>query len=429
MPLQPFRPLGQVDPSLQGIGLVKNIQGARQNELLNLARQAELDEFALGAPVREAKRGTELDAATLASIKQGAIEAFPFIQANDDGGLLNNIIRREQTILGRGGDTSETREIREMLQSGDQSQIDQAKQIITAIATQGQPAQAGFTLGQGQQRFGPQGQPIAAVAPTQAGFTLGQGQQRFDAQGRPIADVPAAPSEVTTKDQREIASLTRQFIAQGMEPQAAKNRAENITFGSIEQKVTDLGRVVETDIVSGAPSERPFSEAQGEPVPTPEPGQTLRDLAKVATGPVPVTTARVSSAFSFFGIDLDQPTTAAQQQFAAEMSNMIRAFSLNSKNPVQEQERIIEQLGLTPSFFTGVGTLERKMDGLERSLTLRMRQNERTMRDPNLPESLREQAAVKFVAIRDFLPILGTTQGGESPLDAEIRELKEDLGL
>ncbi|KKN24784.1 hypothetical protein LCGC14_0891480, partial [marine sediment metagenome] len=80
----------------------------------------------------------------------------------------------------------------------------QAQQAILGglIGQQFAPPPAGFTLGQGQQRFDAQGNPIAdvpaAVAPS-APFTLSPGQQRFDAQGNPIAQVAPAPPKPTLR--------------------------------------------------------------------------------------------------------------------------------------------------------------------------------------------------------------------------------------
>ena len=138
MPLQPFRNVGQVDANLQGIGAIQNIQKTqnqqKRNALLDMASQ----EFDLNAPVREAQRQGTLDEATLKSIEAGAIQAFPFIQAGDDAGLTRNIQQRRQALIEQGRPTQETDEIFGMLNSGDQGQIDQAKQIITAIVTSGQ---------------------------------------------------------------------------------------------------------------------------------------------------------------------------------------------------------------------------------------------------------------------------------------------------
>lgn len=48
----------------------------------------------------------------------------------------------------------------------------------------------GFTLGQGQTRYGPNGVPIASAPGRQEGFTLPPGSGRFDQQGKLIAAMP-----------------------------------------------------------------------------------------------------------------------------------------------------------------------------------------------------------------------------------------------
>ena len=67
---------------------------------------------------------------------------------------------------------------------------------------------APFTLSPGQQRFGPDGQPIAAVpatAPPAQPFNLSPGQTRFGPDGKPVASLPAAPKEPTVRYQsREV---------------------------------------------------------------------------------------------------------------------------------------------------------------------------------------------------------------------------------
>lgn len=67
---------------------------------------------------------------------------------------------------------------------------DDGKPVYTAPATS---ANEGFTLGEGQTRYGPDGKPIAGQPKPQEGFTLGEGDQRFDAEGNPIAGVPRKP--------------------------------------------------------------------------------------------------------------------------------------------------------------------------------------------------------------------------------------------
>jgi hypothetical protein len=55
----------------------------------------------------------------------------------------------------------------------------------------------GFTLAPGQQRFGPDGRPIASVPEKETPFTLAPGQHRFGPDGRPMAALPEKEAPFT----------------------------------------------------------------------------------------------------------------------------------------------------------------------------------------------------------------------------------------
>mgnify|MGYP001037947280 FL=1 len=67
-----------------------------------------------------------------------------------------------------------------------------------------------FTLSPGQQRFGPDGKPIASVpaeVKPEPGFSLGPGETRYDSTGKPIASRPAAPKEPKRPDLDRIETV------------------------------------------------------------------------------------------------------------------------------------------------------------------------------------------------------------------------------
>jgi len=93
--------------------------------------QRNIDEFDAGAGSRE-------DARVRQSIIAGAQGAMPYIQSGDDEGLKNYFRGRIATLEARGSDASHSIEGLTMVESGDPAQIEQAKQTIFSIATQGQ---------------------------------------------------------------------------------------------------------------------------------------------------------------------------------------------------------------------------------------------------------------------------------------------------
>ena len=115
MPLQPYRNVGQVDPNLMGIGAVQNIQKVRNNDLLNIGKQNELDEFDLNAPVRDAARQTTLDDAKLGdqkrileSLQIGAKIILPDIKAGNPNSVRQKLIERRRVLDEDGKNTTQT---------------------------------------------------------------------------------------------------------------------------------------------------------------------------------------------------------------------------------------------------------------------------------------------------------------------------------
>ena len=103
MPLQPFRSVGQVDSNLQGIGLLQNIQRTRNNELLNLAGQNQLDEFDANAGVREAKRQSDLQKFEIESHVVGARALRSYLDAADQAETIaaaNGIVNIAKSDVG-----------------------------------------------------------------------------------------------------------------------------------------------------------------------------------------------------------------------------------------------------------------------------------------------------------------------------------------
>jgi len=128
-----------------------------------------------------------------------------------------------------------------------------------ALARVGTAAEAGFTLGPGQVRYGPGGEQIAAGPPRESPteqFTLSPGSVRFGPGGEQIAAVPGTPS--APRDERIVSVIgpdgkpiyVRESQALGMTPGSAAGGAEGglkLTAGQQEDVATmltvqDLGK-------------------------------------------------------------------------------------------------------------------------------------------------------------------------------------------
>lgn len=238
----------------------------------------------------------------------------------------------------------------------------------------------------------------------------------------PVSGLPK-PSEAGDVRSRKIADLRRQ----GLTDAQAVNLVDGHTRTEVNEKT---GQLVTIDEVSRSAQEVPLS-SDLEPVPEPEPGRTLWDLAPAATGFTSGITGKVASAMSFFGVNPEQATTGAQQMFKTETQNLIRAMAINPRFPVGEMERIREEIDIQPKFFRGTGVLRERMESVGESLKRRMEQAERDAKDPNLDTETRQAQRSNASAIRNFLPILGVPDEitEDDKIDARIQELEEKLGL
>ena len=122
---------------------------------------------------------------------------------------------------------------------------------------------------------------------------------------------------------------------------------------------------------------------------------------------------------------MNEPYTEAQQRLMSEMSTFIRSFTINSKNPIGEQERLIEQFGITPSFFKGSKTMDKEINGIETAVTSMLKFNDFIANDKSISDEIRMDAKYKAATIRNLLNNIGPKTGsGED--QAKIQALLDE---
>lgn len=154
MSIFPLQPAGHFNGGQVARSATTGMQDIEFNQNRNALADIQLQETQSPAAtkVREAARQGALDEATLKSITAGAIEMYPYVKSGNDEALRGAVDRRYNSLLQSGRDVSQTGEIRDMLYSGDQAQVDQAKAIIEAVATNGENQQ-GSDIPAGQAEF------------------------------------------------------------------------------------------------------------------------------------------------------------------------------------------------------------------------------------------------------------------------------------
>lgn len=217
-------------------------------------------------------------------------------------------------------------------------------------------------------------------------------------------------------------------------------QAVSLEDGHVKSVINDkTGRVVTLDDIAAitgqedAVVEQAVSGGSQLPPPSPAPGETIVEQMSLVQGPIAGIATAFQEAAQLLGIPSDARMTEAKQNFMGQFQALIRTMSTNPDGRVMKEEmsRIREEFGIPVSFWTGVETGIDKAKGLDKALRVRMEQALATMGNPSFPDVLRQQRAIQYEAIRNFLPVLGVDRLGQedeftdelNAIDAELQAL------
>jgi hypothetical protein len=159
---------------------------------------------------------------------------------------------------------------------------------------------------------------------------------------------------------RKIKDLTNQLIrTQGLNEVEAADKAANIVDGVIRMEYLEDGSVVELNEATGKANRVAFNPTipvgaqdapSAEPYEIPE-GESLLEAVEKGTGFVNIIPEVVGRFLSNIEPSaLSEEKTNARRTLMAADNALIRAFSLNPRYPVAEQERIRENYSIAPSY-------------------------------------------------------------------------------
>ena len=125
------------------------------------------------------------------------------------------------------------------------------------------------------------------------------------------------------------------------------------------------GKLYKTDMLTDTTTEVDIqpSEPQGPP-PTVPYNETLWALSEEATGVGPGAKEFLSKALGPIGGYVSEATISAKSKFKAAENTLIRAFALNPRYPVAEQQRIKENIQVKPKFWDSADLMRSRMRGI-----------------------------------------------------------------
>ena len=168
------------------------------------------------------------------------------------------------------------------------------------------------------------------------------------------------------------------------------------------------------NLVTGA--ERRPTKAPDPSPRSPEPPPQMRTLYGMAdrvTGAIPAGQTALQGVLGQVGVDVaPQGLVEDRQMFANATGELIRALSINPRYPVAEMERIRQEVNISPGVMTDPRTLRERMQAVDASLRVRLRNEQSTAENPDLPVQTRRDASAAANSITNFLQILGVPQQG-----------------
>lgn len=166
--------------------LAKGLQAYKGKEA---ATQAQTQQAELGK-----RQQSERSQALAAALAQGQGSPQPPPEMGGGPAMPPNPMAAAQTLAGSGDPM--------LQQTGMGMMGQQFKNMVPPAPKPQEP----FTLGPGQQRFGPDGKPLASMPfkpETPQGFTLAPGATRYGPDGKPLVQSPVKPSPLVTVDNRQ----------------------------------------------------------------------------------------------------------------------------------------------------------------------------------------------------------------------------------
>jgi hypothetical protein len=194
------------------------------------------------------------------------------------------------------------------------------------------------------------------------------------------ADLNEAGAATTRQRDQEIASRKVELKGLGLTGQDLEDTAAKLVDGSLRIELQEDGSLFQIDDVLAAspdPAIRatavkrirpddPLATVEDlNPYDLPE-GMSLAEAATKGTGVINVITEGVSRwASNFVSSAIDVERTKAKNVLNGADNLLIRAFSLNPRYPVAEQERIRETYGINPKLGESPASMAVKIDNLD----------------------------------------------------------------
>lgn len=194
-----------------------------------------------------------------------------------------------------------------------------------------------------------------------------------------------------------------------------EDQAIKMVDGYLDTQLTEAGDVLLVDETNGNVKELPReqSEIYLSKASNGAPSYSLYEMAQKGTGPKSGTQALLSYAFAFMNQPHDRTVIDARQRLTTDVQDMVRALAVNPRFPVAEQNRILEEVGIKPSFWKAPSIMQTQMESIEQSLLHRAATMEADSYNTSLPQDVRAMQRANASRIRNFVKLMGVPKRPE----------------
>lgn len=135
--------------------------------------------------------------------------------------------------------------------------------------------------------------------------------------------------------------------------------------------------------------------------------QTLWNQAHLATGPLSTVKDIGSKITGMAGGPVANETIQARQNLKSAQQNLIRSLAINDKYAVAEQNRIKEEINISPQFLDNPEHLRQRMIAVSEYLTTRYDDEIKDAYDRSLSAKTRQSSREIAKAIKHYMDMLG----------------------
>lgn len=210
-----------------------------------------------------------------------------------------------------------------------------------------------------------------------------------------------------TENERKIQAIMQRINPETNAPYTRQEAEDRVWFEDINVNAVTGQPFLENTVTQQISPLELTNPGGDKPAPTVPSGQTFYDLAGKATGPANMASDLWARASSLVGGNPDFGATQAIENVTVNLQQIIRGLSISDRNPVTEQERLLEWIKLEPGWLTSPATFKARVTGANNALRAKLEASKRDAADYTLPPQLQKAAQQDVRTVTQALNVLG----------------------